>query len=118
MSYPSDLTPQEFALIEKFLPKKKITRPRKYSNYQLFNAILYVLISGCQWRMLPNDLPNWKTVHHYFGAQSKDKIFDEMLTNKPQDWRLQKGKNERRAMLPGHSKHQKYRLAGQKIDRF
>ena len=48
MSYPSDLTPQEFALIEKFLPKKKITRPRKYSNYQLFNAILYVLISGCQ----------------------------------------------------------------------
>jgi len=79
MSYPSDLTPQEFALIEKFLPKKKITRPRKYSNYQLFNAILYVLISGCQWRMLPNDLPNWKTIHHYFLVWSKDKIFDEML---------------------------------------
>ena len=52
-SYSSDLRPQEFALIEKFLPKKKITKPRKYSNYQLFNTILYVLISGCQHFIFP-----------------------------------------------------------------
>lgn len=79
MSYPTDLTPEEFQLIEDLLPKKKVTRPRKYSYYEIFNAILYVLISGCQWRMLPNDLPNWKTVHHYFLTWSKDKVFDEIL---------------------------------------
>lgn len=48
MAYPSDLTPKQFSLIEHLLPQKKTTRPRKYSYYQLFNAILYVLISGCQ----------------------------------------------------------------------
>ena len=79
MPYPSDLTPEQFKLIEDLLPQKKTTRPRKYSYYQLFNAILYVLISGCQWRMMPNDLPNWKTVHHYFLTWSKDEIFDEIL---------------------------------------
>ncbi len=79
MSYPTDLTPEEFKLIEDLLPQKKVTRPRKYSYYEIFNAILYVLISGCQWRMLPNDLPNWKTVHHYFLTWSKDEIFDNIL---------------------------------------
>lgn len=79
MSYPTDLTPEQFKLIEDILPKKKTTRPRKHSYYTLFNAILYVLISGCQWRLLPNDLPNWKTVHHYFLTWSKEEIFDEIL---------------------------------------
>jgi len=79
MSYPTDLTPEEFQLIEDLLPQKKVTRPRKYSYYEIFNAILYVLICGCQWRVLPNDLPNWKTVHHYFLTWSKDEIFDEIL---------------------------------------
>ena len=66
MAYPTDLTSEQFALVQDYLPKKKITKPRKYSYHQIFNAILYVVISGCQWRMLPKDLPNWKTVHHYF----------------------------------------------------
>jgi transposase len=89
MPYQTDLTLEQFKLIEDFLPKKKTTRPRKYSYYQIFNAILYVLISGCQWRMLPNDLPNWKTVHHYFLTWSKLEVFDQMLkkTLKPLDYK-------------------------------
>jgi transposase len=79
MSYPSDLTLEQFTLIELMLPSKKATRPRKHSHYDLFNAILYVLITGCQWRQLPNDLPNWKTVHHYFLTWSKLEVFDDML---------------------------------------
>jgi hypothetical protein len=79
MSYPTDLTLEQFALIEPLFPVKKITKPRKHSYFDLFNAILYLLITGCQWRMLPNDLPPWKTVHHYFLTWSEDKVFDEML---------------------------------------
>ncbi len=79
MSYPSDLTLEQFALIEVLLPVKKATRPRKHSYYSIFNAIIYLLITGCQWRMLPNDLPPWKTVHHYFLTWSEDEVFDQIL---------------------------------------
>lgn len=79
MSYPSDLTLEQFSLIEELFPKKKSTRPRKHTYFDIFNAILYLLITGCQWRMLPNDLPPWKTIHHYFLTWSKNEVFDEML---------------------------------------
>jgi transposase len=79
MSYQSDLTIEQFALIESFIPIKKATRPRKHSYFDLFNAILYLLITGCQWRMLPNDLPPWKTVYHYFSNWSEDGVLDDML---------------------------------------
>jgi putative transposase len=37
--------------------------PVDYTRREILNAILYVLRSGCQWRMLPHDLPNWQTVY-------------------------------------------------------
>lgn len=48
-------------------------RPREI-EYRLFvNAILYLLNSGCQWRMLPKQgFPKWKTVHHYFTVWRKN----------------------------------------------
>jgi transposase len=79
MAYTSDITLEQFALVEKYLPKKKTTKPRKWSYYELFNAMLYILVGGSQWRNLPNDLPPWKTVHHYFLTWSKLEIFDEIL---------------------------------------
>ena len=79
MPYLSDLTKEQFSYIQDLFPKKKTTRPRKISYYEIFNSILYVLTTGCQWRMLPNDLPNWKTVHHYFLTWSKLEVFDSML---------------------------------------
>lgn len=79
MSYPSDLTLEQFALIEPLFPIKKVTRPPIHSRFDIFNGILYLLITGCQWRMLPNDLPPWKTVHHYFLTWSEEEVFDEML---------------------------------------
>ena len=39
--------------------------------YEVFCAVLYVLRSGCQWRMLPRDFPKWVTVHSYFAKWSK-----------------------------------------------
>jgi transposase len=79
MSYPSDLTLEQFALIEPLFPHKKLTKPPTHSHFDLFNAILYLLITGCQWRMLPNDLPPWKTVYNYYNTWSEDEVFDEML---------------------------------------
>ena len=59
--YPSDVTDEEWALIEPHLPPE-----RNRSRREILNAILYVLTTGCQWRQLPKDLPPKSTVHDYF----------------------------------------------------
>ncbi|BAO99411.1 putative transposase [Wolbachia endosymbiont of Cimex lectularius] len=33
--------------------------------------MLYVLKSGCQWRMLPKGFPRWESVYYYFRVWSK-----------------------------------------------
>jgi putative transposase len=66
MLYDTDLSDGQYALILKYLPKVKITKPCKYTKHQYLNAILYVTKTGCQWRMIPKDYPPFKTVHKYF----------------------------------------------------
>jgi transposase len=58
--YPSDITPEQFEIIRPHLESfKKTTKPRELDLYDIFCAILYVLKSSCQWRMLPSDYPKW-----------------------------------------------------------
>lgn len=47
-------------------------RKRKYSLRSIFEAILYLLVSGCQWRMLPKDFPKWQSVYKYFRKWRED----------------------------------------------
>jgi transposase len=61
LKYPSDLTDEEYALIERFLPPE-----RSNSRRSLVNGVLYVLTTGCQWRQLPKDFPPKSTTHDYF----------------------------------------------------
>ena len=71
-SYPSDITRKQFNKIRPELESlRKKTRPRVIDLYDVFCGILYVLKSGCQWRMLPNEYPKWRTCHHYFSLWSK-----------------------------------------------
>ena len=71
--YPSDLTDLQWDNIEHlFPPPKSGGRPRKYSNRELVNGILFILWSGCQWRMLPHDLPHWRSVYGYNRRWSRD----------------------------------------------
>ena len=50
---------------------RKRTKPRTVDQYEVFNAVLYLLKSGCQWRMLPEGFPNWVTVYSYFAKWSE-----------------------------------------------
>lgn len=61
LRYPSDLTDEEWAIVEPLLPPE-----RRVSRREVLNGILYVLTTGCQWRMLPKDFPPRSTVHYYF----------------------------------------------------
>ncbi len=61
--YPSDVTDAQWTLIEPLLAAPNLDgRPEKHPRRELVNAILYVLRTGCAWRMLPRDLPPWQTV--------------------------------------------------------
>ncbi len=65
--YPSDVTREQFAKILTLLEAaRKKTRPRTIDLYDIFCGVLYVLKSGCQWRMLPADFSNWTSVYAYF----------------------------------------------------
>ena len=57
MPYTSSLTDKEWAIIEPLLPKKKRTRPPKWSKREILNEILYQLKNGCNWVDWPKDLP-------------------------------------------------------------
>ena len=72
-TYPTDLNDREWQLLEPLLPPPKPGgRPAKYPRREVVNAIRYVLRTGCPWRMLPHDLPPWRTAFHYFRTWRRD----------------------------------------------
>jgi transposase len=76
--YPSDLTKEQFEHIRKDLENfKKRTKPRTVNLCEVFCGVLYILKSGCQWRMLPSDFPKWRTVHEYYRQWSERKNDDQ-----------------------------------------
>jgi len=65
--YPTDLSDRHWDCIKDLIPAAKAGgRPRTLDLRQLINAMLYIVVSGVQWRMLPKDYPKWQTVYHYF----------------------------------------------------
>lgn len=84
MIYPTDLTDSQWQAIKLLLPLKIWQRKRKYSIRTIINAILYVVKGGIQWRMMPNDLPDWRLVYYYFRQWSSQglvqQIHDQLVT--------------------------------------
>ena len=69
--YPSDVSREQFESIRPILEGvRKRAKPRTVDLQEVFNAVLYLLKSGCQWRMLPEGFPNWVTVYSYFAKWS------------------------------------------------
>ena len=67
LRYGSDLTDAEWQLIEPHLPSPRpCGRRRRWSMRRIIEAILYVLRSGCPWRLLPDSFPPWGTVYGWF----------------------------------------------------
>ena len=65
--YASDASDVEWALVAPLMPApRKVGRPRTTDLRDVFDAILYIATTGCQWRMLPNDFPPVSTVRRYF----------------------------------------------------
>jgi len=79
-AYPSDLTDEQWNLLEPLIPLPAADAPNlRYERRDIVNAILYVLRSGCPWRLLPHDFPAWGTVYWYFRRWRCEGVWDQIL---------------------------------------
>lgn len=79
LRYPSDVTDEEWAHIAPLIPPaKRGGRRRTTKMRETFNAIMFLLSTGCQWRYLPKDFPPQGTVRRYFDAWSWRGVLSRM----------------------------------------
>jgi len=74
-NYPTNLTENQWQNYEKFLNDN---RKRKHSIREIFDAIFYLLKTGCQWRMLPLHFPPWGTVYYYYSQWKNIGLIEEI----------------------------------------
>jgi transposase len=90
--YPSDLTDEQAEIILPLIPISHLGRPREVDLREVVNAIFYLNRSGCQWDMLPHDLPPKSTVYDYFKQWRDDGTWQNILDTLRQKVRVAVGK--------------------------
>jgi putative transposase len=92
--YATDLTDAEWVKLEPLIPApKKGGRPAKYPRREIVNAILYLLRTGCSWRLLPHDLPPWRIVYWYFMHWRNEGLFERINDTLRREVRTRAGRN-------------------------
>lgn len=93
--YPSDLTDEQWSLIESHIPPEKPGgRPRSVVMREVINGILYLNRTGCSWRMLPHDLPPWGTVHYYYRRFRREGLWQDIHDRLREQVRVDAGKEK------------------------
>jgi transposase len=78
-SYPSDVSDAEWEFLLPYLTLMREDAPqREYTLRDLFNAVRYVVKTGCQWRFLPHDLPPWTAVYQQARRWLQAGIFEQI----------------------------------------
>jgi putative transposase len=91
--HPSDLTDDEWAILEPLIPPAKPGGRHRSANMQeVMNSIFYVLRGGIPWRFLPKEFPPWKTVYHYFRQWRLDGTWEMLNTKLRERARRQSGR--------------------------
>src|SRR5690349_20145795 len=92
-SYPSDLTDQQWEILEPLIPPAKPGgHPRTTDMREVINAILYLDRTGGQWRALPHDFPPWSTVWSYFRRWRNDDTWKRIHTALREQTRVKQGR--------------------------
>jgi transposase len=93
--YPSDVTDDEWAFIAPYLTLMKEDAPQRDHDLRaVFNGLRWIVRTGAQWRMLPNDLPPWYTVYQQTQRWIVAGVFEDMVHDLRALIRLAKGKKE------------------------
>jgi putative transposase len=93
--YPSDLTDEQWALLEPLIPPAKPGGcPRKHAMREVLNALFYHNREGCSWRAIPHDfgIP-WKTAYNYFRAWITNGTWDHLVDTLRQRTRTAAGRH-------------------------
>lgn len=88
-NYPTNITDNQWQFIKKTLNFNN--RKRKHNLRTIWNAIMYLVKTGCQWRMLPNDFPKWELVYYYYRKWANAEDFDLLLSKIREKVRLKRG---------------------------
>lgn len=94
-AYPSDLSDEQWDLLAPLVPG--ISPQASYyvhARREIVNAILYVLRSGCPWRMLPHEFPAWGTAYYYFRRWEREGIWEQILRTLRMQVRKKQDRNE------------------------
>lgn len=76
-TYPTNLTDKQWQVIKNRVELSP--RKRKHSLREIMNAMMYIIKTGCQWRMLPKDFGPWQTVYFYFRKWKLEGLFEELM---------------------------------------
>lgn len=94
MNYPSDLTDAQWEALRPLLEYTNGYGNRRQHPLRLMiNAILYLVKTGCQWRQLPHDFPNWKSVYSCYARWCKRGTWEKVLDEINRQHRVQQGRN-------------------------
>ncbi|MDE1191267.1 MAG: transposase [Arachidicoccus sp.] len=91
-TYPSNVSDSGWKIISKYFDT---ARNRKYSLREVWNALFYIIKTGCQWRMLPHDFPRWEVVYYYYRKWIEMELYDLILERLLSKVRVKKGQKER-----------------------
>src|SRR5260221_1441622 len=79
-AYPSGVTDAQWELLEPLVQELYAEAVyHVHERSEIVNAILYVLRSGCPWRLLPHEFPAWGTVYSYFRQWQREGVWDQIL---------------------------------------
>jgi len=92
--YPSDLTDAEWSLVEPFVQQKPGPgRPHDVDLRDIVNALFSMTCTGCQWRYLPKDLPEYHSVNYYFRKWTSNHTLEQLNTALRRKIRIADGRN-------------------------
>ncbi|PLS80285.1 MAG: IS5/IS1182 family transposase, partial [Chloroflexi bacterium] len=94
-NYSTDMNDAEWKIISPYINHDpKIGSPRDVCMRCVMNTLFYIDRTGCQWNLLPKDLPNYGTVYYYFRKWRDDGTFERMNTELRQMVRERAGRDK------------------------
>ena len=93
MGYSTDLTNSQWELIKDIFKSNKGANFVKHSKRELVNAVLYLVKTGCQWRLLPNDFPPYTAVWSFYRRAVKSGKWEEAMDVLVKKARKDNGRN-------------------------